>query len=204
MDSLVNCALSQLYTFPTHLNNVFDIFVNNRPSFVDKCEPLSGISDHDIIHISAAMSLQYQKPAQRKIYLLRKANFNNIRYDFKQFSFSFVANNSTDSDVEYLWSTFKEKCNSVLMTKIPSKLSSSKFYQPWINKSIKQLTRRKQHLYNKARRSGSAAHWNTYKTFKRYTQQHAKMLMKVKFKALSQLSLVTTLSVFGLLSRTRN
>jgi len=47
----------------------------------------------------------------------------------------------------------------------------SYLHQPWINKSIKRLTRRKQHLYNKACHSGSETQWITYKEFKRYTQQ---------------------------------
>ena len=174
MDSLANCSLSQLVTFPTRKDNTLDIFATNRPSFVEKCEALSGISDHDIVRVVATMSLQYQASAQRKIYIWRQANFDDIRYDFNQFSSSFVANNSTDTDVECLWSSFKEKCNSVLATKIPFKLTSTKFHQPWINKSIKQLTRHKQRLYNKARRSGSSIHWNTYRKFKRYTQQQCK------------------------------
>ena len=60
------------------------------------------------------------------------------------------------------------------MTKIPSKLTSTKRHQPWINKFIKWLTHHKQHLCNKARLSGSTIHWNTYREFKRYTQQQCK------------------------------
>ena len=123
MDSLANCSLSQLVTFPTCKDKTLDISATNRPSFVEKCETLSGISDHDIVHVIAVMSLQYQKPVRRKIYLWRQANFDDIRNDFEQFSFSFVSNNPTDTDVESLWSTFKGKCNLALMTKILSKLN---------------------------------------------------------------------------------
>jgi len=58
MKSLANCSLSQLITFPTCKDNTLDISATNRPSFVEKCEALSGISDHDIVHVTAAMSLQ--------------------------------------------------------------------------------------------------------------------------------------------------
>ena len=60
IDFLASCSLSQLVNFPTRKDNTLDIFATNRPSFVDKCEAFSGISDHDIIHVVAAMSLQYQ------------------------------------------------------------------------------------------------------------------------------------------------
>ena len=51
MDCLMNCSLSQLVTFPTRNDNTLDIFATNRPSSVEKCEPLSGISDHNIVHV---------------------------------------------------------------------------------------------------------------------------------------------------------
>ena len=204
MDCLANYSLSQLVTFPTHNDNTLDIFATNRPSSIEKCEPLPGISDHDIVHVVATMCLQYQKPTPRRIYLWNQSNFDEIRNDFEQFSSYFVSNNSTDTDVESLWSTFKEKCTLVLMTKIPSNLTSTKRHQPWINKFIKWLTHHKQYFYNKARLSGSTIHWNTYGEFKRNTHSNnVKILMKVMFKVLFQLSLETTLNDFGLLSRTR-
>ena len=46
-------------------DNTLDIFAINRLSFVEKCEPLSGISDH---HVIVTMCLQYQKPTPGKIY----------------------------------------------------------------------------------------------------------------------------------------
>jgi len=82
MDSLANCSLSQLVTFPTRKDSTVDIFATNRPSFVERCEALSGISDHNIVHVTAAMSLQYQKPVQRKICLWNQTNFDDIRNDF--------------------------------------------------------------------------------------------------------------------------
>ena len=45
-----------------------------------------------------------------------------------------MSNNSTDTDVESLWSTFKERCNSTL-SKIPSKLISTR-KSPALDKQI--------------------------------------------------------------------
>ena len=69
MGTLANRSLSQLATFPTCNDNTLDIFATNRPGLVTVCESLPGISNHDIVHVQAVMSIKYQKRLQRKIYL---------------------------------------------------------------------------------------------------------------------------------------
>ena len=55
-----------------------------------------------------------------------------------------------------------------------SKYTSIRQRQPWINRSIKQLSHHKQRHYNKARLTGLAQDWETYKKLKRYTQRQCK------------------------------
>ena len=93
IDFLANCGMSQLVTFPTRNNNTLDVFATNKPDCVTICEPLSGVSDHDIIHVRAITTIKYPKPSQRKVHLWNKANFELIKKDFKQFSSTFVAKN---------------------------------------------------------------------------------------------------------------
>ena len=40
-------GLSQMVTFLTRLDNNPDVFLTNRPSLVNSCEPVPGISDYD-------------------------------------------------------------------------------------------------------------------------------------------------------------
>ena len=72
-----------------------------------------------------------------------------------------------------LWETLRDKCLD-MADHIQSKYTSIRQHQPWINRSIKQLSRRKQRCYNKARLTGLAEDWETYKKLKRYTQQQCK------------------------------
>ena len=37
------------------------------------------ISDHEVVHVAAVMSLKYQKPSRRQIYLWNKVNFDEVR-----------------------------------------------------------------------------------------------------------------------------
>ena len=60
-------------------------------------------------------------------------------------------------------------CNTC-MDLVPTKLSSTKHYQPWINSHIKHLTRKKQRAYNHARATNTEYDWAKYKDIKRQCQ----------------------------------
>jgi len=49
--------------FPTRNNNILDIFATNRPNLVNKCVPLPGISDHDIVFIESSLKATYVPPS---------------------------------------------------------------------------------------------------------------------------------------------
>ena len=53
---------------------------------------------------------------------------------------------------------------------VPTKLHSNRSKQPWINAYIRQLSRKKQRLYNLAKFSNSRHNWEVYRTFKRKVQ----------------------------------
>ena len=72
-----------------------------------------------------------------------------------------------------LWETLRDKCLDIA-DHIPSKCTSIRQHQPWINRSIKQLSRHKQRRYNKARLTGLAEDWEAYKKLKCYTQRQCK------------------------------
>jgi len=50
--------------FPTRYNNILDIFATNRPNLVNKCIPLPGISDHDIVFTEYNLKAAYVPPAK--------------------------------------------------------------------------------------------------------------------------------------------
>lgn len=163
----------QFVTFPTRINNTLDIFITNHPSLVNKCFPISGIGDHDGVLVDLDTTINHYKPAKRKIYLWDKADFDSIREDAKEFSSTFVSRYSVDSDINMLWSVFKQRIKD-MMCKVPSKISSTRYNQPWINTSIKRLCRQKQRCYNKARQSGLREDWSNYKSINKRAQKACK------------------------------
>lgn len=60
--------LEQIVSFPTRKDHVLDLFMTNRPSLVNRCEPLPGIVDHDIVYIDITASKDKQTyPSQNKL-----------------------------------------------------------------------------------------------------------------------------------------
>ena len=53
LDMIQDLGAEQMVDFPTRKDNILDIFVTNRPSLVNKCSPIPGLGDHDIVLIDA-------------------------------------------------------------------------------------------------------------------------------------------------------
>ena len=66
-------GLIQSVNFPTRGQNLLDVFFTNRPSLINRCEAIPGISDHEIVFVDSNIAISRQKPAKRKIYMWKKA-----------------------------------------------------------------------------------------------------------------------------------
>ena len=67
MDTVANCCLSQIVTFPTQNDNTLDILlltVQILLLYMNHCLILA--SEHDIVHGQAAMLIKYQQHSQIK------------------------------------------------------------------------------------------------------------------------------------------
>jgi len=168
-------GLTQVVDFPTRQSNTLDIFLTNRPSLIEHCVPIAGISDHEAVLIKSYISIIAHVQSRRKIYLWNKSNSNLIRAFFYDFCNEFLNNNSINSPINQLWSDFQSACHFCLDNLVPSKLSSNKtFHQPWITTSIKRLCRRKRRAYTQYRRSRTPSTWLRYKTLKNLAQKECR------------------------------
>ena len=135
--------LFQKVTKPTRENSILDLCFKNTPSFIEDIDVIGGISDHDIVVIEADVKPKLMRPAKRKIFLYRKANYEQISNDIigldKNLSPDFVNEHSVDE----IWTDFKDILLASIDKHIPSKMSSSRFNLPWVNHSIKREIRKK-------------------------------------------------------------
>ena len=170
LNFVADSGITQIVHSPTRENNILDIFLTNCPSLISNCQTLSGISDHEIVFINSYISAKIQRPIKRKILLWTKANLENVRLNASNLALDFMNSYDVDTAVEMLWERFKSICNACLDL-IPSKLSSTRFNQPWLTRNIKSLSRKKQQSYNQATALNTSEALVKYKELKRLTQQ---------------------------------
>ena len=73
-----------------------------------------------------------------------------------------------------MWTEIKQFLLELLSKHVPSKLTSSRFNQPWITTSVKRLTRRKKRSFVRARRSQKQRDFEKYLTLKKQSRTACK------------------------------
>jgi hypothetical protein len=165
-------GLSQTVKFPTRDKSTLELFFANRPSLLNRCEPIPGISDHDTaVYIDSDISIKRQRPTQRKIMLWNKTDLDGLKKEVTSFSDTFLTAHANTTNINSLWNDFKSGCLDIMNRYIPTKLTSTRYSQPWINREIKQLTRRKNKLFKKHQNNKSSPQWKKYKDLKKIIQR---------------------------------
>ena len=132
------------------------------------------LSDHEAVLTKSLIQAESCPTTRRHIYLWSKANFNYIRQSIQSLCEEFVSSFAVTTPVSTLWNEFSKICNHCLSL-IPSKWSTTKQNQPWITHHIKQLSRKKQRAYNRARLTKHASDWSTYLDLKRLSQHECRV-----------------------------
>ena len=101
--------LDQVVTFHTRLNNTLDLFLTNHPSCINKCQPIPGISDHEIVYIDSDIKPRRKRPVKRKIYLWDKADMNVIHDEVNKMIQECVSKYDSSSSVIEMWDSIESK-----------------------------------------------------------------------------------------------
>lgn len=174
LSTFSDAGLTQIVDFPTRGKKTLDLFFTNRPSLTSRCVPTPGVGDHDMVLTLSETRARRQKPVRHKIFLWKKADMSRIRSEISAFGTLFTEENSISTDVDTLWMQLKSELHRVLDTLVPSKFTSTRFSQPWINSNIKALSRRKNRAYKKAHRSKKTKDWSRYKNIKKSMQRECR------------------------------
>ena len=83
IDTIQEISMEQIVDFPTRLDNILDLVFTTHPSLVNKCKPLPGIGDHDIVLIDTSIEVNRSKTPQHKIYIWKSANTDELSKDVK-------------------------------------------------------------------------------------------------------------------------
>ncbi|KAI8487906.1 hypothetical protein Bbelb_343540 [Branchiostoma belcheri] len=127
-------------------------------------------SHNDMVLVDVNLALKRNRKPKRKVYIRTKADEPAIKKDLTNY-----ANNchkrTQDMSVTQKWSDFKDKMKDTMNKHIPSKITSSRYNLPWFNRNLRRHCRKKQRLYNKAKKTGQEEDWNKYKRVKKGVQK---------------------------------
>ena len=114
----------------------------------------------------------------REIFLYHKANWDLIREKMLGISERYFELNSfSQRNVDENWEYVYEQCSQLVQELVPKKTIGRKFHLPWMNAALKQLIKKKQRTYNRAKKYQRSEDWDEYKR-----------LLKVNVKTISELA----------------
>ena len=92
--------MEQVVIFPTRKQNTFDLLITNRTSFINKCIPVPGFSDHNsAILFDLICHSQAPKPIKRMIHNWKRANLEELRKNVKEQMVKFVRGNTINTPI---------------------------------------------------------------------------------------------------------
>ena len=125
---------------------------------------MSGIGDHEAVAVISQTSLRLNTLIKRKLYKWSRVGVKSLHQAAEDLCSNFLINYSCSTPVSILCRTICFKCLDMVPSRV---VTTGKNKPPWINHSIKSLSRRKQRLYNQAGQSGLSGDWSLYRLAKK-------------------------------------
>ena len=164
-------GLSQIVDIPTRGTSFLDLLFTNNPGFVKKCSLIAGLGDHEIVRIQSTLHPFRKKPTKRRIHLWNKVDEAKIQKETHELRLKFIDLFNPDSNVMDMWDFIKTNFEKIIEDNVPSKSTSTKAHQPWINTATKRLIRKKNRWFKYAKEVNSGKVWKKYRQIKNECQR---------------------------------
>ena len=173
LDLFSDLGLTQTVKEPTREDNILDLFLTNNNNLIKSSSVVSGTSDHHAVVVESKVSIKPKKPIKRTIRLWNKVNLDNLKKDALDYCLKFknCYQNKPVSDINDMWLDIKENLLNILECNVPTKITSTKYYHPWITAQTKRLIRNKNIWYQKAVTRNDLKTWKKYSEYKRLVQK---------------------------------
>ena len=101
--------IDQIVSSPTrrteYTSNIIALFLTNNKTLLNKCEVVPGIGDHEAVFIESSMRHMKVKTPPRKIYQHKKANYDQMLEDLREYQTLF-REQSRDFSADATWKAF--------------------------------------------------------------------------------------------------
>ena len=151
--------LEQQVTFATRKENTLDLFFSSEPSKIVRVTSTDPISDHNLIVVDLNICVKKKPKSQHTIYNWKKANTEELN----KFVDEKLNTSNQPTDVEDSWNNFKSVLIEARDKFVPYRLSTSRHNLPWFNQKLRRLAKKKQRLYNKAKKTRANEDMNAFK-----------------------------------------
>ncbi|XP_072048301.1 uncharacterized protein [Amphiura filiformis] len=112
-----------------------------------------GISDHDIVLCDINISPSVKRKPPRQIFQYQKSDVDSLKESLSSEVHSFLSNQPESCSVEENWQSFKSLVHTHMDKFIPYKMSKGKQAHPWISPFIVLQMRKRDKLYQRAKRA---------------------------------------------------
>ncbi|KAK3107538.1 hypothetical protein FSP39_016928 [Pinctada imbricata] len=164
IDLSIKFDLTQVQESPTRQGNILDLVFTTNPSLIKSTTVIPGISDHDIVVVDSDTKPHYNRQKPRKSFLFGKANWDALRVKCKVIYDTITQLYQQNKTIEDIWSYFKSTLLKEIETHIPSRTSRRRKSPPWLNHSLRKMSRRKTRLHTQAKKTRK---WENYRHFQR-------------------------------------
>ena len=175
LDIVSDYHLHQMVRSVTRYGNstdsLLDLVITSYPDLVQNLIVGRELSDHCLVSFQINKKVATIACTRRKIYLFDKANYQKIQADLQQFQTDFFASSPEKVDVNEIWAAITAAIQKTVEKNVPTKYSSSKPRPLWLNKKISRLIRKRNHLANIAKKTGSFADRERYKQLRNLTSK---------------------------------
>ena len=115
-----------------------------------------------MVLVDSEVIAKRNKPIKR---LWKRADQDTLKRELHDIACTFMNSFTIESPIETLWTAFKDGLLTALNNNVPQKMTSTRHSEPWINKGIKSLSRRKKRAYRQCK------HSTKYKKLKQLAQK---------------------------------
>lgn len=173
VDIALEHCLTQVVDIPTRQDRTLDILLTNNPTPVNRIRgmPPIGKADHDIVYVEYDIKAKRLRQNPRKIFIYKRGDMEGLRSHMSNFSETFHSRNLDETNVNDMWTEFKNVLLTAIDKHIPSKMTKDKVGYPWIDRRIKKLISKREKLYHRARKSSDPAVRDHFKKFRAVVQK---------------------------------
>ena len=164
LDAINELGLHQMVRQPTREKNILDLVLCSDFDSVYNLQVNETFSKADHSYITFSLKIRQSQDVKRTIYNYKRADWELMRAHAATIDWDLVLLDC-DGDCENAWIKLKHIIQNFVDLYVPTSVKSNKLNAPWITHNLKRMSRKKQRMWNKYKRSNQTVHSHEYRSY---------------------------------------